>query len=124
MKKVLVIAVGFLLLVLPAAVCSRDVPGSTTTAETDRPGTSTGDAYILDGDGCPDGFTYVRDGGDYGGCTFEIGYGPLKVYCNGEFNRNITTYESGPVWRSDDEPSERGLQVFWPGGVFACVRER
>jgi len=101
-------------------VCARWEPDHVVVT----PGPSTGSAYILDGDGCPDGYTFVRDGGDYGGCTFETGDPHLKVYCNGEFNRNITTYESGPVWRSDDEPSERGLQVFWPGGAFACVRER
>ena len=88
------------------------------------PGPSTGDAYILSGDGCPDSFTFVHDGGSYGGCTFEVGSIYLKVYCNGEFNRDITTYESGPVWRSDSEPSERGLQVFWPGGNFSCAKER
>lgn len=88
------------------------------------PGPSTGDAYILNGDGCPDSYTFVHAGGDYGGCVFEPDEHVLKVYCGGEFNRDITTYESGPVWRSDSEPSERGLQVFWPGGGFACVKER
>lgn len=91
---------------------------------------STSDTYILNGNGCPDSFTYVRSGGSYGGCTFEPGSIVLDVYCNGEFNRYFNRFESGPVWRSDDEPSKRGLQVFWPGGDgvddkgFACVKER
>ena len=34
------------------------------------PGPSTGDAFIMNGDGCPDGYTFVKDGGSYGGCTF------------------------------------------------------
>jgi hypothetical protein len=101
-------------------VCARWNPDHVIVT----PGPSTGDAYILDGDGCPNGFTFVHDGGSYGGCTFEPGRTLLKVYCNGEFNRDITRYESGPVWRSDSEPSEHGLQVFWPGGAFACVKER
>lgn len=90
---------------------------------------STGDEYVLNGDGCPDDFTYVRAGGSYGGCTFEPGSITLRVFCDGEFNRNFNRFESGQVWR-DDESSERGLQVFWPGGDgsdgngFACVKDR
>ena len=95
-------------------------------------GKSTGDKYILNGNGCPEdnGYTYVRAGGSFGGCTFKPGGIVLEVYCNGEFNRYFNRFESGPVWRSDDEPSKRGLQVFWPGGDgvdgkgFACVKER
>jgi len=89
------------------------------------PGPSTGDAYIMDGDGCPDSYTFVSSGGTYGSCVFEPDEHVLKVYCNGEFNRDIMRYESGPVWRSDSEPSAAGLQVFWPGSSgFACVKER
>ena len=99
-------------------------------ADTGPVGESTGDTYMLNGNGCPDSFTYVRSGGSYGGCTFEHGSMVLDVYCNGEHNRYFNRFESGPVWRSDDEPSKRGLQVFWPGGDgvdgkgFACVKER
>ena len=102
----------------------------TGSGDTEPVGESTGDTYMLNGNGCPDGFTYVRSGGSYGGCTFEHGSIVLEVYCNGEFNRDFNRFESGPVWRSDSEPSKRGLQVFWPGGDgvdgkgFACVKER
>jgi len=91
---------------------------------------STGDEYILNGNGCPDSFTYVRAGGSFGGCTFEPGSITLRVYCGGEYNRDFNRGQSGPVWRSDDEPTTRGLSVFWPGGGgadgngFACVKDR
>ena len=78
------------------------------------------------GDGCPDGFTYIRAGGSFGGCRFEPGAIVLYVYCEtgSEYTAYFNRLDSGPVWRSDDEPSKRGLQVFWPGGDFACAKDR
>ena len=89
-------------------------------------GESTGDTYILNGDGCPDGFHYIRAGASYGGCTFEPGSIVLDVYCNGEHNRNFLRGQAGPLKRYSG--AEPGLQVYWPGGDgadgngFACVK--
>lgn len=92
-------------------------------------GESTGDVFMLNGDGCPSGYAYVRSGGSYGGCTFKPRNIYLTVYCGGD-SYTFNLGDSGPVWRSDGEPSKRGLTVFWPGGDgvdgqgFACVKER
>ena len=124
MKKLLIITIGLLLLALVPLVCSRGAPGSggagnTAAVSTVTLGPSTGDAYILDGDGCPDGYTFVRDGGSFGDCTFNPQRTMMQVYCNGEFNRNVMRYEIASV-----DTAKGRLRVFWPGGAFACVRER
>ena len=96
-------------------------------------GESTGDKYILNGDGCPDSFHYIRAGGSYGGCRFEPGDIKLYVYCDPNdvhHTKYFTRFENGPLWREGDTDPKRGLQVFWPGGDgangngFACVKER
>jgi hypothetical protein len=117
MKIVLVVTI----LMLLARGCGNCVSG---TERTDRPGPSTGNTFIMDGDGCPGRYTYVREGAVYGGCTFTTNTQVLKVDCGDTSTVEVTRYESRPVWRSDSEPSSRGLQVFWPGGAFACVKER
>jgi len=103
------------------------------TSGTGAAGASTGDKYILNGNGCPDKFTYVRAGGNYGGCRFEPGDITLQAFCDPNdihATKSFMRFENGPLWRAGDTDSKRGLQVFWPGGGgvdgkgFACVKER
>ena len=123
----LICAVGLVL-----SLACGGTSGTVVGADTEPVPQSTGDRHIVNGDGCPEdeGYTYVQGGTSYGGCRFESGNITLRVYCSGEYNRNFLRGQAGPVWRSDDEPSRRGLQVFWPGGDgpdgtgFACVKER
>jgi len=135
MKRTLVM-LGLVLFVGYAAVSGTcGASGTVAGADTGPVGKSTGDTYMLNGNGCPEdhGYTYVRAGGSYGGCRFEPGSIKLYVYCDPDdvhHTKYFTRFENGPLWREGDTDPKRGLQVFWPGGDgadgkgFACVKER
>jgi len=139
-----IVFLGLVLFIGYAAVSTACGASGTVTGASDDGATSgiegiapasqsTGGTHILNGNGCPDGYTYVRAGGSYGGCRFEPKDIKLYAYCDPSdehYTRSFNRGAGGALWRSDSEPSERGLQVFWPGGDgvdgkgFACVKER
>lgn len=93
---------------------------------------STGNSYVMNGGGCPDGFTYLQDGATWKGCRFDVSFDmvtededptpmTLVVTCGRLEAVEVWQHASRPVWRRDSGP---GLQVFWPGNCFACAKLR